>query len=171
MGAENYMQKISIVSLFVAIFLLGWLSSSISIAVENFDIQRPFSSIMSAKELNSPSDHIKKDQIHVYDDKIIIDLKGAQWAEFTDTNSMDPILDKDANSFEIIPKNSSQINVGDIISYKPTTYSGIVVHRVIQTGNDDNGWYAIVKGDNLKYPDSDKVRFEQIHGILVGIIY
>ena len=84
---------------------------------------------------------------------------------------MDPFIDAEANSFEIKPGNESDIKVGDIISYKPSDYSGMIVHRVIKIGMDEQGWYATVKGDNLKSPDPDKVRFSQINGVLVGIIY
>lgn len=167
----DYFRTYALVSLIVSVFLLGWLSSAVYDSVSNFDIQKPFSSLFSAREVSSPGNHIKKDQIHVYDDKIIIDLKGAQWAEFADTNSMDPVIDIGANSFEIIPSKPEDISVGDIISYQPSNYSGLIVHRVIVIGEDDDGWYAIVKGDNLSKADSEKVRFNQVNGVLVGIIY
>ena len=39
------------------------------------------------------------------------------------------------------------------------------------TGFDNEGWYAITKGDNNVVEDNWKVRFEQIEGIVIGIIY
>ena len=47
----------------------------------------------------------------------------------------------------------------------------LIVHRVVRTGYDRNGWYAIAKGDNIEQPDPDKIRFDQINGVLVAIIY
>ena len=166
----DYARRISLYCLVISVFMLGWLMSGF-VAQADFDMEKPFSSLFTAREVSSPSDHISKDKIHVYDDRIVIDLKGAQWAEFTDSNSMDPILDAEANSFEITPSTTGDINVGDIISYKPDNYNGLIVHRVIDIGSDSKGWFAVVKGDNLRAPDAEKVRFSQINGLLVGIIY
>lgn len=161
--------KISFIVMFVCIFLVGWLSHGMFNNIQGFE--QPLGNFFNPKDVISPSNHIAKDQIHVYDDRIIIDLKNAQWAEFTDTNSMDPVLDAEANSFEIVPTSEDQINKGDIISYKPESFNGLIVHRVIETGKDDDGWYAITKGDNLTQEDPELVRFDQISGLLVGIIY
>ena len=81
-------------------------------------LERPLSLFPSGLEKDSPGDWIKENQIKVYDNKIIIELKDAEWASFTDTNSMDPVLDETANAIEIIPKSTDGIHVGDIISYK-----------------------------------------------------
>ena len=168
----NLLYKYNIIFLIVSVFLVGWLSNSLVSNLSGFDLEKPLSfSFLGPKEVNSPSNRIKKEQIHVYSDKIIIDLANAQWAQFTDTNSMDPVLDIEANSFEIIPSSTDDIHVGDIISYKPESFKGLIVHRVVETGQDSKGWYVITKGDNLAKPDPEKVRFEQISGVLVGIIY
>lgn len=124
-----------------------------------------------ASEKPSPSDWIKDSQIHVYHDKIVIDLDGAEWSEFTDTNSMDPVIDSGANAIEIIPKSPSQINVGDIIAYSSPYSSGTIIHRVIETGIDSKGWYCHVKGDNLPTQDPGKIRFDQVKRVVVAIIY
>jgi hypothetical protein len=84
---------------------------------------------------------------------------------------MDPLFDADANSFEIKPNSPEDIQIGDIISYKSEYATGLTIHRVIETGEDEQGWFSIVKGDNLTEPDPGKIRFNQIHGILVGVIY
>ncbi|MBD3248866.1 hypothetical protein GF336_02360 [Candidatus Woesearchaeota archaeon] len=157
----------------LSVFLLGWMSNSF---VSDYDnLEKPFyQNILRPGvpfEQKSPADHIKKEQIHVYEDKIVIDLEGASWGEFTDTNSMDPFIDAGANSFEIKPQSTEDINVGDVISYVPKDRKDIIIHRVIETGEDELGWYAIVKGDNLSRADPGKIRFEQIKGLLVGVIY
>lgn len=123
------------------------------------------------EEVSSPSDWIKENQIFVYNDKIIINLKDAEWAAFTDTNSMDPIIDSSANGIEVIPKSEKEINVGDIASYKSDYADGIIIHRVIQKGADKDGVYFIMKGDNLPNPDPGKIRFKQIQRVLVAVIY
>lgn len=134
-------------------------------------LEMPLSLFQEGVERDSPSDWIKEDQIKVYNDKVIINLRDAEWASFTDTNSMDPLIDEKANAIEIIPKSVDDIHVGDIISYKSDYADGTIIHRVIKIGNDDKGWYCIVKGDNNQSPDPGKIRFNQIKRILVAIIY
>ncbi|MBI2548766.1 hypothetical protein HYW21_05440 [Candidatus Woesearchaeota archaeon] len=125
----------------------------------------------SATEQLSPLDRIKEHQILVYDDRVVIDLKQVRWATFSDTNSMDPVIDQGANALEIVPQKPGEIAVGDIVSYTSLFAEGIIIHRVIETGEDERGWYFRAKGDNLLAPDPGKIRFDQIKGIVVGIIY
>lgn len=132
------------------------------------DLQIP-GNILGGKELTSPGDWVKEDQISVYPNKIVLDVPGASWASFTNTNSMDPFLDETANAIEMKPSNPEEIKVGDIISYK--TVYGVLIHRVIEIGNDDKGVYYIVKGDNNRLTDPFKVRFEDVQGVVVAIIY
>lgn len=123
------------------------------------------------KEKPSPSDWIKEDQIQVLKDKIIITLNNPKWAKFTNTNSMDPLFDETSNAIEIIPQSEEDIKVGDIISYKSNLVEGIIIHRIIEKGVDEKGTYFILKGDNNKNSDPEKIRFEQIQRVLVAIIY
>lgn len=125
----------------------------------------------SAKEQNSPMDRIKESQIHVYKDKVVIDLEDAQWASFTDTNSMDPVIDVGSHALQIIPKSPEEIQEGDIVSYRTRTNDATIIHRVKKVDNDSEGWYAIMKGDNLNQDDPEKVRFDQVKRVLVAIIY
>ena len=132
------------------------------------DKQIPFN-FFSAQELSSPSDWIKEEQIKVFKDKVILDIPGATWAKFTDTNSMDPFIDEDANAIEIAPANADEIQIGDVISYQ-TSY-GILIHRVIKKGEDEQGFYYYVKGDNNSIRDPFKVRFEDVQGVVVAVVY
>jgi len=134
-------------------------------------LERPLSLFQDGIEKDSPGDWIKEDQIKVYNDKVIINLKDAEWASFTNTNSMDPVLDEKANAIEIIPKSSDNIHVGDIISYNSDYADGTIIHRIIKIGSDEEGWYCIVKGNNNQSPDPGKIRFNQIKRVLVAIIY
>lgn len=142
--------------------LLGWFSHT---AMSTFEIP----TYSSAPERLSPSDHLAENQIFVYNDFAVVRAENLFWARFSNTNSMDPILDETANSLEIKPKKPENIQVGDIISY--VFKENYIVHRVVYSGYDDLGWYALVKGDNNPEPDPEKVRFEQIRGVVVGILY
>lgn len=117
----------------------------------------------------APPDRVKENQIHVYEDKIVIELQNARWARFADTDSMIPFLDEGSNALQIEPKSPDEIEIGDIISYE---YEDIVIiHRVIEIGKDNKGVYYIAKGDNNQSPDPLRIRFNQIRRVLVGIIY
>ncbi|MFH1210204.1 MAG: signal peptidase I [archaeon] len=122
-------------------------------------------------EKPSPADHIKEDQIHVYDDKIVIEIKNARWAGFEDTNSMDPILDKDSNAIQVIPEKPEDIQVGDIISYQSEMFNTVIIHRVVEINEDEQGIYYVTRGDNNSANDPEKIRFEMVRRILVAIIY
>jgi hypothetical protein len=98
-------------------------------------------------------------------------MENVQWASFTDTNSMDPVFDAGSNALEIVPKSSEDVHEGDIVSYKSTLIDGAIIHRVIETGEDEDGWYARMQGDNLDQEDPEKVRFDQIQRVVVAIIY
>ncbi len=126
-------------------------------------------SFFGGQEVFSPGDWVKEDQIKVYKDKIILDVKNASWSGFTDTNSMDPFIDAEANAIEIMPLGPEAINVGDVISYQ-TSY-GIIIHRVIEKGKDNKGIYYVVKGDNNRFKDPFKIRFPQVKGVVVAVIY
>ncbi|MBC8500815.1 MAG: hypothetical protein ISS25_02055 [Nanoarchaeota archaeon] len=127
--------------------------------------------VSSAAERLSPSDHIKEENVHIYDDRVIIDIKNPQWAEFIDTNSMDPIIDEYANSIQIIPIEQEEVHIGDIVSYESEYATGTIIHRVVSIGEDDLGAYYYLKGDNNIFRDPGRVRFDQIRRVTVGIIY
>ena len=83
---------------------------------------------------------------------------------------MAPVFDAGSNVIQIIPQSSDDIKVGDIVSYAWDNGSTII-HRVIEIGSDDKGWFAVLKGDNNPAPDPEKVRFEQIRRVAVAIVY
>ena len=123
------------------------------------------------KDINSPYDWIKPSQISVYNDRVVIKINNPEWSIFTNTKSMDPVIDSTSNAIEIIPQKESQIHLGDIVAYESKYKEGIVAHRVIDISHDAFGWYARLKGDNNDDTDPGKVRFEQIKRVVVGIIY
>jgi hypothetical protein len=116
-----------------------------------------------------PSDRISYDGIHAAKDSVSIDIENPVIVAVANTGSMLPTFNENSNLIEIVPKSEKEIHVGDIVSYQRG--SDIIVHRIIEIGNDDNGWYAVFKGDNNPAQDPDKVRFEQIRRLVVGIVY
>jgi signal peptidase I len=120
-------------------------------------------------DLPSPIVRIPLSDVLIMENKVIIDIPDVQHGIVSASKSMDPFLDENTVVLEITPKNAAEIHLGDIIIYK---YGGErVIHRVVSIGHDDDGWFAITKGDNNLKEDPEKVRFEQVAGIVVGIIY
>jgi len=160
--------------LLVLVFVIGWVASVMYMNVGIPSLENPLSLDTLLKgniEMQSPQDHISEDSIHVFEDRVIIDVEEATWSTFTNTNSMDPILDVGANGLEMKPKTPADIKVGDVVSYKPDSKNGLVIHRIVATGYDGEGWFARAKGDNNPTVDPGKIRFDQIHGVLIGVIY
>ena len=166
----------------VILFTLGWMSSiafpyifdSLSNANNNLQPITSNTQILqssSSRDKPSPSNWIKNSQIYVFSDEVVLKIKNAKWAVFTDTKSMDPVIDSTSKAIQTIPENENDIHVGDIVAYKSSYENETVTHRVAEIGNDSKGWYAMLKGDNNKYPDPEKVRFWQITGVVVAIIY
>ena len=117
----------------------------------------------------TPLDRISYDSIHKTQDSISIDIENPVIVAIANTGSMKPTFDEGANLIEIVPKSESELHVGDIASYQRG--SDVIVHRIIEIGADENGWYAVFKGDNNPTADPGKVRFEQIRRLGVGIVY
>lgn len=160
----------------VIVFILSLIALTVSIFVDVTNdselenpINRAIHRIMTGERL-SPADHIKEDQIRVEGDKVVITIKNAKLASFADTNSMDPLLDAESNAIQIVPRSPEQIRLGDIISYNSRD-GGIIIHRVVDIGEDNEGIFYITKGDNNDRPDDELVRFWQVRFITVGIIY
>ena len=110
-------------------------------AIKEFErIEDLFANEDKNKDKNSPYDWIKPEQIFVYNDQVIIEISNPEWSIFTDTKSMDPLIDSTSNAIEIIPRNENDIHIGDIIAYKSKYKDGIVTHRVVDIGYDALGW-------------------------------
>ena len=123
------------------------------------------------EEKISPADRIQDSDVNTFSNNVRIDIKNAKWRNFIDSNSMDPLIDAGTTTIEIKPKYTSDINIGDIIAYDVDGYDYAFVHRVVEIGEDEEGIYFITKGDNFYKEDPNKVRFKNIEGIVVGILY
>ncbi len=168
-----------IISLVVLVFLLGWVANNVysDIYKDNYqlglvqDKADDVSLKVTAKERDSPADRIKESQIHVYDNSVVIQVDNPEWSTFTDTNSMDPVIDNGANAIHVVPQSEDDLQVGDIVAYESQYANGTIIHRIIDKGIDEQGTYFIMKGDNNPTQDPGKVRFSQIKRVLVAIIY
>ena len=150
----------------ICIFIIGWLACAGYDYVDEQGKEMPYS--VSGAEIYSPGDWIAKEQIKLYNNSVLLKIENATIAGFTDTNSMDPVIDKHANSIEIIPI-KDKLKIGDIVSYE---FEGKkIIHRIVNISEDENGTYYVMKGDNNRYNDKNKIRFERISGVVVGILY
>jgi signal peptidase I len=157
---------IVVVAFFLGVFVQEALTQTSVKAFES-----PTGNVISTQE-QMPQDRIKETQIQVFSDKVLLDIDDPQWSTFTPTKSMVPFLDKGANAIQVAPEQGCPtIQEGDIISYESTYMDGVVIHRVVDTGMDENGQYFIAKGDNNAYSDPGKIRCDQIKRVLVAIIY
>ncbi|MFH0868315.1 MAG: signal peptidase I [Candidatus Woesearchaeota archaeon] len=125
----------------------------------------------TGEEKASPVDRIEDSDVNVNSNSVRIDIRNAKWRKYIDSNSMDPLIDEGTTTIEIKPKDANEIKIGDIIAYDVDGYDYAFVHRVVGIKNDRDGVYFVTKGDNYYKEDPDKVRFSQVEGIVVGILY
>lgn len=151
----------------IIILLIGIMIGGLTFPIigNGVSMESPFGLTL---EKNSPSDWVLEEKISVKDDVVIIKIENARLSRYADTNSMDPVLDKNSNGIEVMVENPNQIHIGDIITYEKN--GNLIVHRVVDIGTDKEGWYCITKGDNNASHDG-KIRFEKIRYITIGIIY
>ena len=123
------------------------------------------------EERPSPADRISESDVKVYSNRVEISIRNAKWRKFIDSNSMDPLIDAGTTTIEIQPKYASDIKIGDIVAYDVDGFDYAFVHRVIAIKSDQKGIYFVTKGDNFYNADPNKVRFNDIKGIVVGILY
>lgn len=155
----------------VLVFLLGFFSCAFLFIGFSSDLEIPFKTglvVFDGEVLSAPSDWVSEEDIIILEDKIILRINGATLSNYADSGSMVPVLDKGANGIRIVPENSDDVEVGDIVSFR---FGGLlVVHRVVEKGVDESGVYFIMKGDSNSISDG-KIRFSDIEYVTIGIIY
>jgi len=153
----------------ILVFFLGVFSTSI---YANLHKEMPLNTVQITEQVvKTPSDRIKENQIEVYSNRVVLDIKDPEWAMFTATGSMEPVLNENSHAIEVVPKSEDEIQVGDIVAYKSQYAEGTIIHRVVYKGNDEDGTYFVLKGDNNPTSDPGRVRFSQIKRVVVAIIY
>ena len=151
----------------ILVFFLGWLSNNV---YSGFSFNKEFPFVGAGVERSSPQDVIDKKDITIEKDRVIISLKDASLAAYADTNSMDPLFDKGANGIEIKPK-CDALKPGDIIAYQSRITNDLIVHRILDIREDNQGRFFRMKGDNNAKVDPEKVICDQVRYQLVGILY
>ena len=127
-----------------------------------------FTQFSTLQEGSSPGDWISNDNIEVYSNRIVINVDDASISNYANTGSMRPTLDAGHNGIRIRPASADQIQEGDIITF--SREDNLIVHRVIQKGQDETGFWFITRGDNNLQSD-EKVYFKDIKYVTIGILY
>jgi signal peptidase I len=135
-----------------------------AICKENYPALRdePFNDI-------APETHVPISDILVSQSKVIISVPDLQQGIVAASQSMDPYLDENDVVLEVKVTDPAEIHEEDIIVFQRGEER--IIHRVIEIGHDEEGWYARTKGDNNIRADPEKVRFSDVRGLVVGVIY
>jgi hypothetical protein len=153
----------------IAAFLLGFVSClfifSYSLTTPNLEF--PFGSYQESN-VSSPENYIVEEDIILKEDMIILKIENISISRYYDSGSMAPVLDHNTNGIRIKPRNENEIGVGDIISFRKG--ESLIVHRVIEKGEDLYGTYFICKGDNNDFNDG-KIRFKEVEYKTIGLLY
>lgn len=119
-----------------------------------------------------PKDRISEQEIKVYPDSVVIEAPHAVWATFADTGSMEPLLFQGANALQMKPSKQDDIQVGDIISYKPFFLNDtILIHRVVAIEGTGENWRAYAQGDANPFQDPEPITFDQIERVTFAVVY
>jgi hypothetical protein len=157
-------------------------NQSLVLADQNYALSMQLESVNSElfqlrKSLNmtapepSPVTRIGRQGVGVYDDKILLYIQGAFPVKIEPTGSMSPFINHNVLALETRPKDPSDLQVGDIIGYESQAFNTTIVHRIVEIGRDEEGWFAVTKGDANPEKDPGLVRFDDIKGVIVGLIY
>lgn len=124
---------------------------------------------VASEEVPHPQSRVDLKDVFVGEREVLIKIPLVQEGIIAASNSMDPVLEENNILLEVTPQSSAELHIGDIIIYQ--SGDSRVIHRIVDIGYDAEGWYAITKGDNNPLPDPAKVRFVQVLGVVIGIIY
>ncbi len=152
---------------FILSFALGFITClTIFSGFYGWNLETPLTLGYQETSPNSPGDWLSSSDIKLTKDSIIINIQGASISKYASTGSMAPVFDTGANGIRIKPQSPEDISIGDIVTFGEEN----IVHRVVELGVDDFGYWYITKGDNNNYTD-EKIRFEEIRYVTIGILY
>ena len=126
---------------------------------------------LSCRSGLAPGDRIAEDDISVYPQRAVIDVKQGSLGILKATGSMAPTFDQSSHLLQIVPTSADELTVGDIIAYATPDEITLTVHRIAALGKDEQGWFAITKGDHYSIKDPNPVRFAAVKYVVVGILY
>ena len=85
------------------------------------------------------------------------------------TNSMEPMLDIGHTVvLSNHPKYMDDLKEGDVVI--ANVGRGRIIHAIVKIDEDEEGWFCIIQGWNLKNPDPYKVRRDQITSTVLMVI-
>lgn len=148
--------------------VLFFLFFGVFLLINNKNIISGFFVYGADREITAPYDFISEDNIIVYPDKIVLEIENYTLSKYSLSKSMIPVFDSGANGVGIKPKSEDELHVGDIITFRQE--GNLIVHRIVEKGIDEEGWFFITRGDNNNLADG-KIRFSQIDSVLVALIY
>lgn len=119
--------------------------------------------------ISAPQKRVDLSDVLVREDLVVIEKGDLRHGVIAPSKSMWPLLSENTLVLEEEPTGPEQIYVGDIIIFEHDGQR--IIHRVVRMGWDNQGWFAITKGDNNPSEDPYKVRFDTVRGVVVGIIY
>lgn len=109
------------------------------------------------------------DDIKVYPDSVSIDVEGVKYAKVV-SNSMAPVITDKSTVLEKAPSGSGDIQVGDVISFYEPSVNGVVLHVVTEKLEENGAVSFRTKGTANPNADPWVVPFENVKGVLVGVL-
>lgn len=153
--------KVELVYVGILLFILGFSASSMLNEIQGR------TAIGGVIDRDNPSEYISSEDIHLYSDRLVIEKDGLVYAPVEDTKSMEPLLSSNSHVIET-EADFMDLLVGDIISFSKN--GQVIVHSIVELGQDSSGWYALTKGYNNDFVDDWKVRSSELQGKVVGIL-
>ena len=150
----------------IILFVTGILVGALLILGINF-INNSSNSITGNVILNEPSNWLSEEDIQITDKQVIININDSSIISYSDVRSMEPYVNRDSMSIILQPE-MDELEIGDVIIFQKN--GELITHRIIEIGTDYSGIYYITQGDNNEVSDG-KIRFEEIRGVVVGVLY
>ena len=127
----------------------------------------------SGKEKISPNDWVRCDQI-AYDEQTRTLKVGGLEPEvqvfgIADTGSMDGLMAYGHNVILTSNFDRNKLAAGDIVAYQ--VYANLVLHRIVEIGEDSQGRWYHTRGDNCIDNDPYRLRNDNIKWLCLGLIY
>jgi len=87
--------------------------------------------------------------------------------------SMTPTINDGDTVLWVEVENKAEFKVGDIIIFKHPTLAGVdnIAHRIVEVEVVGEEYWFKTKGDNLPEPDRQMVPENNVHGLVIGVIY
>ena len=148
------------------LFISGILLGILLILGFNF-ISTSSKSITGNMIIGEPSNWLDEEDIQLNDDQIIIKIDDSSIISYSDVRSMEPYVTQNSMSIILKPE-IGNLEIGDVIIFQKS--GTLITHRIIKIGTDYSGVYYITQGDNNEISDG-KIRFEDIKGVVVGVLY